>query len=226
MSVSMTPSEIYQSAYGDLAPEIIERARKKQVNNPILDHMRVPDYSEQSMESPVVVRPSTQYDFANAYITKDDLRTINVKPNLYGSGDDVKDKNLSLLMHEIQHSIGEGNTPGTKVIPQKPVDTLDERQMLRFLAESSDPQDLHAVSSAELPAYIAQLKLQRFQDSGKYPSVDTNEELRSHLDELRSKYKQDQYIRDAIEFLNQSPNAVDFWNAVARRNVNLSGLLA
>lgn len=222
----MTPSEIYQSAYGDLAPKILDRARKYQSKNPTSDYMRVPDYSEQSIDSPVTVRPSTDYPQANAYVTKDDLRTINVNPNLYGSGDDIKDRNLSLLMHEIQHSIGRGGTPGTEVIPKKPVETLDDRQMLKFLAEAGDPEDLHAVSSAELPAYISQLKLRRFQDSGQYPFVDTNEQLKNHLDELRSGYNQDQYIRDVIEFLNQSPNAVQFWNSVARRNGNLSGLMA
>jgi hypothetical protein len=218
LSTTTTPSEIYDLAYGDLAPEILKKARKYQSENPLHDYMRTPDYSDKFMESPIEVKPM-EHNFARAMVNRNDLPTIHLRNDLYGSDNDPIKKNLSLIMHEVQHSIGSGDTPGTKKIERQPVDTLGNKE---FLGDDS-----HAISSAELPAYIAQLKLQRFQNSKKYPSAENPQELIEHLKQLENKYPQGDYLNDVIRFLQESPETgIMFWNSVARRNNELNGLLA
>lgn len=150
------------------------------------------------------------------------------------------ERNLQTIIHEITHNAQLGEHAATnrrfknigseeyEVVepePKTPADAVPNGWKPSFAMTG------YPVSEVELPAHISPLKFEYFNKTGKYPQVESAEEMKSIINKLLKDRRESRSVNlnelDVLDLLFKMPDhGMRFWNSVVRRNDGLDGLLA
>lgn len=287
--MTVTPNEVFESAYGPNFKDILLKVQRAQFENrgpnDPRKYMYVPDYSDAFMNSSIDIVPYQDDGLSTlAYVDTKEPTRINVRSDLWGPGNanslkastlpdgsidylgeidrlNRLDKSridgtsresldrftnsplerlLQTIIHEITHNaqmsehaatnrrfknIGSEDYEVAEPDPKTPADAVPGGWKPSFAMTG------YPVSEIELPAHISPLKLEYFKKTGKYPQVESAEEMKSIIDKLLKDRRESRNVNlnelDVLDLLLKMPNhGMNFWNSVVRRNDGLDGLLA
>ena len=262
-----TPFEIYKSRYGDQASDIIQKARDYRKEHPGVEHrMTLPDYSDAAIHRTITVDTNKPGDkdynpAAVAFVSTANPDRIAVRDDLWDMVTNREGNRNSTLTHENQHVLQFSDTPEAdklrnsrnnipellRLPPHYPLDMdpkyIQAPRNQNWVEKKSVKRDpdayKYALSGAELPAHISQLKAEIFNKNGDYPYAKDSAELLKHLSDVEAeyvkrnkKYKSGQNVpgdfehpfanetfQDVVDLLKKDPElGLDYWNSVAKRN--------